>query len=264
MTRLLCIAILLAAMPLAALAAPRTLEAEHTYVLGEGDTRADARRICLLEAKRKLVEQVGTWVESRTEVNSLALTQDQIRTFASAFVRVEVTSERFFMSGEAFAVSVSVRGEVDPDAVAPRLMEYASQPDRRTQLLRLSERSRTLEGTALGGGDAAIRGRALRSLEELEAEKARLVEETARLGQAAEAVVEPGMTGDEVRGLLGEPRVTKLNETTTSQYACWNYGRVWVVFRDGLVACKRTRLSYRQDYGGDCHCAGLPSEVFTR
>jgi len=248
---------------MAAYAESRVLDAEHTYVLGENDTRAEARRICLLEAKRKLVEQVGTWVQSRTEVSNLALTDDQISTFSSAFVQVETATEQFFMSGEAFAVRVQVRAKVDPDAVAPRLVEYASRPDGRLKLSRLSQRSQALRSEALApASDDGSRHRALRSLEELEAEKAQMAAETERLGQAAKVVVSAGMTMDEVQSLLGPPRVKKLNEATAAQYACHNYGRIWVVFKDGLVACTRTRLTYRQNYGGDCHCAGQASEVF--
>ncbi len=263
MPRLIIIAILLCILPVCAVAAERVLEAEHVYVLGENDTRAEARRICLLEAKRKLVEEVGTWVQSRTEVGNLQLTQDQIRTFSSAFVRVEDSREEFFMSGQAFAVRVWVRAAVDPEALAPRLVDYASRPDARARLTRLADQDGMLRDEALAPGAAApVRERALRSLEELEAEKARLLEETQRLGQAAQAVVSAGMTEEEVVSLLGPPRVKKVNTAMAVTYACHNYGKVWVVFRDGLVACTRSRLSWRQDYGGDCHCAGSPTEVF--
>ena len=39
-------------------------------------------------------------------------------------------------------------------------------------------------------------------------------------------------------------------------YLCASYGRIWVVFRDGVVSCLRSRLDYVRRYDTDCQCAG--------
>lgn len=260
-------AILVLVCPCAARAQSKTIEAEYTYVLGESDTRAQARRVCFLEAKRKAVEQAGTYVESTTEVADLMLSRDEIRTFASAFVEAEQVSEEFFVSGGTFGVKCLVRVQVDPQTLGKRLVEFSSNPTRKRQLESLAVREGELE--AQGAAESAVpqtgtAQRTLPSLEALEQEKAKLRGEVQRLGQAAKQVVEPGMTVAEVQALLGPPRVKKLNEHTTSSYECHNYGNIWVVYRDGLVACTRKLLTYRNDYRSDCHCAGNAGEVFTQ
>ena len=45
-------------------------------------------------------------------------------------------------------------------------------------------------------------------------------------------------------------------EISPATVMCAGYGRMWIVFRDGLVSCLRPRLDYVQSYGTDCHCAG--------
>lgn len=251
----------LAACCMIVLAAPawggqRTIEIEHTYVLGEKDTRADARRACYMEARRKAVEQAGTYVESETSVRDMSLTSDEVRAFASAFVEAELMEEQFLLDGGAFAVRCRVRAVVDTDTLGGRLADYAADPGRRERLSGLAAREEQpgAEGQGAQGPGLAP---PLRDLKELEAEKARIRAETERLSKAAGRVVSRGMTPGEVQGLLGPPRVKKLNDAMTSTYECHNYGDLWVVYKDGLVACTRKRLEYKNAYRSDCHCAGM-------
>ncbi|KAF5028393.1 hypothetical protein DSECCO2_659550 [anaerobic digester metagenome] len=72
---------------------------------------------------------------------------------------------------------------------------------------------------------------------------------------AARRVV-PGMSMANVKELLGNPPALKQAIIGPETYVCAGYGKVWVVFRDGVVSCLRTRLDYVQRYGTDCHCAG--------
>ena len=44
----------------------------------------DARQRCLLEAKRKILEQAGVYIESASEVKNFDLTKDKIASFAAA------------------------------------------------------------------------------------------------------------------------------------------------------------------------------------
>ncbi|WP_243359993.1 hypothetical protein [Fundidesulfovibrio terrae] len=67
--------------------------------------------------------------------------------------------------------------------------------------------------------------------------------------------VRRGMGVDEVRELLGEPRGFASSERS-GRYLCLGYGRVWVVFEDGVAACLRSRLEYVSGYDSNCHCAG--------
>jgi len=257
--RLIVLAMMLAlAFPCSVWAGNRTIETEYTTMLGENDTRAQARRQCFEAARRQAMEQAGAYVESSTEVSNLALTKDEVRTFAAAVVETELVSEDFFLKGGAYGLTCKVRAVVDTDSLSRKLAEYSSDPERKRRLENLSRREGEL---AAGSGEAAPR-RDLPSPEELEREKAKLRDEVKRLGSAARQVVEPGMTMEEVQSLLGPPRVKKLNDKMTATYECHNYGNIWVVYKDGLVACTRKRLTWKNSYQSDCHCSGMTGEVF--
>ena len=85
-----------------------------------------------------------------------------------------------------------------------------------------------------------------------------------RVSELARTVAVKGMTPDEVERLLGPPRAVKANAADSTVFECRNYGDLWLVFRDGLLDCKRTKLRHQQRYGGDCHCSGVVDEVFTQ
>ena len=56
-------------LPPVAFAEVQTFTATHTYILGDHDSKDDARQRCLLEAKRKILEQAGVYLESDTGWN---------------------------------------------------------------------------------------------------------------------------------------------------------------------------------------------------
>ena len=61
-----------------------------------------------------------------------------------------------------------------------------------------------------------------------------------------------------VKQLLGDPAGFRQSIIGAETYVCAAYAPVWVVFRDGVLACARTRLEYLGQYGTDCHCSGNP------
>ena len=117
-------------LSLACPALAKMVEAENLTVLGDNDTRAQARRVCLLEAKRKLLEQAGTYIEAQTEVDRFAVTRDEVRTFASAILAVDVVEERYLVTAEGqFAVRMKVRADIDSDDIRQRLERAVADPD---------------------------------------------------------------------------------------------------------------------------------------
>ena len=53
----------------------------------------DARQRCLLEAKRKILEQAGVYIESASEVKNFDLTKDKIASFAAAVMHITETKD---------------------------------------------------------------------------------------------------------------------------------------------------------------------------
>jgi hypothetical protein len=66
----------------------RVITATGEYRMGGHDTRLDAARIAIEDAKRQALEQVATYLESVTEVRNLDLTRDEIRSYTAGVVSV--------------------------------------------------------------------------------------------------------------------------------------------------------------------------------
>jgi hypothetical protein len=254
----------------AARAEVRTVTTSHTCLVGDSETKNDVRRACFLEAKRKAVEQAGTYVESLTEVKDFALSSDQVRSFAAAVVTVEDVTEKFAVQGENLAVTVTVRAKVDQDAAKSRLAAAARDPKVLDDLARSGRTARDLEDRALAlqgsirtadpDRAAVLRGEqraVLNSLEDAYAERERIMANIKATGNLARTAVRPGMTMEEVAKLLGPARSVKQNRNLPAAYTCANYGTVWVVFKDGLAECMRESLVYKERWRGDCHCGGI-------
>jgi hypothetical protein len=269
------LAALLALLALLALAAPagaapQVISVTQSCVLGDNDSKSDARRICLLEAKRKAVEQAGTIIESRTEVRDSRVAADQVKSYAAASVRVLEVKERFTASGDTVTLTLDLRAEVDPEAAAKGLAQAVREPAALERLERGAGDARRLEDAALdlqrriAGADpgAALdfrreQRRVFTSLDEAYAERDRILAGMRETGKLARDTVRKGMTVGEVGRLLGQPRALKENRNMPSAYTCANYGAAWVVFKDGLVECVRDSLVYRDRYKSDCHCGGV-------
>src|SRR3989442_3522627 len=59
----------------------REIVAHGEYRMGDNDTKVNARRLALEEAKRNALEQAGTYVSIPTEDKKLQLAEDQVRRF---------------------------------------------------------------------------------------------------------------------------------------------------------------------------------------
>ena len=89
-------------------AATQEISAEGEYRLGDRDSRETAKMAALADAKRKIIEQVGVYVESYSEMNNFNLTQDQIRTTANAMIKVKHEEVHYYENGticRAFVVA---------------------------------------------------------------------------------------------------------------------------------------------------------------
>jgi tetratricopeptide (TPR) repeat protein len=76
-------------------AGTRTFIKEYTYQASEDDSRNSSRVIALREVKRLLLEELGTYLESETEVKNYQLTRDQITTLTAGIVQTEIIEEKW-------------------------------------------------------------------------------------------------------------------------------------------------------------------------
>ena len=87
--------------------------ASHKYVMGDRDTKSDARRICFLEAKRMCLEKAGTYIESNTEVLNYKLSKDQIKAYSAAVIQTEIVKDTIQFINGTMTVSMTVKSIVD-------------------------------------------------------------------------------------------------------------------------------------------------------
>ena len=78
-----------------ALAEMKTFVKDYTYQASEEDSRNSSRTISLREVKRLLLEELGTYLESETEVKDFQLTKDQITTLTAGIVQTEIIEEKW-------------------------------------------------------------------------------------------------------------------------------------------------------------------------
>lgn len=102
-------------LPLFALAETKTIEAEATYIMGDGESPAFAESMALQNAKQAALEQAGTYVESYTKIQNLDLTTEEIQTIAGGVLEVEVLDKTRTLVGDALRFYVKIKTSVTTD-----------------------------------------------------------------------------------------------------------------------------------------------------
>jgi len=135
---LLAIILLIAASP--CLAAIKVFEREYTYQASEADSKLSSRTVSLAEVKRLLLEELGTYLESITEVKNFQLTKDQITALTAGIVRVEVLDERW--DGKTYWLKARIAA--DPDDVVKSLDALRRDREKSRELEEVKKRADAL------------------------------------------------------------------------------------------------------------------------
>jgi hypothetical protein len=106
----------------------QTAHVGATYAMGDNDTRAQAREICLAKAERKALEASGALVESELDMISTenkAGVSDQahqhVRSYVGAVVNATNVQESFRLEGERMLVDCTATVAFNPDEVRDHL-----------------------------------------------------------------------------------------------------------------------------------------------
>jgi hypothetical protein len=132
-------------LPAGVFAETQTYTATHTYILGDHDSKDDARRRCLLEAKRKILEQAGVYIESVSEVNNLDLTKDKITSFAAAVMQVKDSKEDVGFQQGHMTLTLKLTAQVDLAEVRKQLAARQVDAGVRDDVATQKERLKRLE-----------------------------------------------------------------------------------------------------------------------
>ncbi len=109
---LVALILLLASILLAstsALAEVKVFERSYTYQASEIDSKVTSRTIALEQVKRLLLEEVGTYLVSETDVKNYQLTKDKVTVLSAGIVKTEILNETW--DGKTY--SIRVRMSVD-------------------------------------------------------------------------------------------------------------------------------------------------------
>lgn len=131
---------------------------EYTYQAGDEDSKNSCRVISLREVKRLLLEELGTYLESVTEVQNFKLTKDRIIILTAGIVQTELLAEkwdtetmRYWLKARVKADSSDVIKAIDmlrKDRQKTKELEEATK--RSEKLLKENERLRKELTTAKG------------------------------------------------------------------------------------------------------------------
>lgn len=110
---------------------------EHIYRAGDMDSKVSSRAIALTEVKRALLEQLGTYLVSETEVRNFQMTRDQITLLTAGIVSAEVLEERW--DGKEFYLKAKLT--VDPQEVAERVKSMSRDRERTRELEEAKKRA---------------------------------------------------------------------------------------------------------------------------
>lgn len=90
---------------------------DYTYHAGEADSKVTSRSVAMEQVKRLLLEEIGTYIESHTEVKNFELTKDQITALTAGIVRLKIVDEKW--DGEKYWLKAEI--VVDPDDVTKKI-----------------------------------------------------------------------------------------------------------------------------------------------
>jgi len=257
---------LLFVMGSTSLAKAEIIYATHKYIMGDNDSKNDARRMCFLEAKRKAIEKAGTYIESLTEVKDARLTKDEVRAYSSALLKVETIKENWKLVGNNMAVILKVKADVDTSHILKQLSKIGKDTSVQKKIISQQKRLKNLERKVvslqkqLGKVDAPKaatlrkdRNVVFKEIDELEAKKIAILSKIKSTTRNVIKLVELGMNKEDVLSLVGQPR------STTGRGCCWNYGEVWVLWENGLVRCvvksdcfRAMNCQYYREKAKDC------------
>ncbi len=135
-------------IPFSSFAQKKTFIKEYFYQASDEDSKNSSRVIAIREVKRLLMEELGSYLESHTEVRNFQLTRDQVTAITAGITSAEIMDEKW--DGRTYWLKSKI--VADPDDVArsidslrsdrQKTKELEDQKRRSEELLRENERLR--------------------------------------------------------------------------------------------------------------------------
>jgi len=221
---------------------PDTIYASYRYLMGDSDSKTEARQISFLEVKRLCLEQAGTFIESQVKVENYQVTQDEITTYSASFLQVELVSEETEIVGESMAIITRVRAVVDPVELREQIEQLKADKDLEKQVIQETSQQQALEKEVLKLRDdlqeaSPEQRENFRNQLKSALQQVTLAEDKKQRVKTATGLaiknIKTGMSAQEVLQVAGEP-MKKIKHHDDLRL---HYGLVWVIFNRGKVTC---------------------------
>jgi len=103
---------------------------EYTYQASEIDSKVTARAIAVEQVKRLVLEELGTYLMSETEVKNMQLAKDTVVTLSAGIVQSEILSEKW--NGENYWLKAKVAA--DPAETTKALQRLVKDKEKTGEL----------------------------------------------------------------------------------------------------------------------------------
>jgi len=118
-------------------AQPNTFEKEYTYQASELDSKISCRAIALEQVKRLLLEELGTYLESYTEVKNFHLTKDKLAALTAGVVQIRILEEKWDWKNYWLRAEI----KADPENVAKSIDSLRKDQRKAEELEEIKKKS---------------------------------------------------------------------------------------------------------------------------
>ena len=120
-----------------AMASDLTYQRDYSYQASESDSKISCRTLALEQVKRLLLEELGTYLVSKTEVKDLQFSQDQIVSLTAGVVKTEVLKEQW--DGRTYYIVAKITA--DANQVAKAVLELRKDQQALSDLEEVKKRT---------------------------------------------------------------------------------------------------------------------------
>jgi tetratricopeptide (TPR) repeat protein len=123
-----------------AMASDMTYQRDYSYQASESDSKISCRTLALEQVKRLLLEELGSYLVSHTEVKDFQISRDQVIAITAGIVRTEVLKEKW--DGNTYYIVAKIT--TDPRQVAKAVDELRKDKQGLSELEEVKKRTEEL------------------------------------------------------------------------------------------------------------------------
>ena len=113
---------------------------EYYYNASEADSKLSCRTIALEQVKKLLLEEVGVYLESHTEIINYQLSKDEITSITAGIIKTNIIDEKW--DGKVYWLKAEI--VIDPDEVNKQLKEIQQNRHNLFELKKAREKTEKL------------------------------------------------------------------------------------------------------------------------